>query len=110
MAMLVEMPDNTITLRGSTLLVNGEIALVGAAGELFSDLSNQIKAQSPAAVTLVFGYCNGHSLYVPTREALAEGGYVADATMSWLPVGTGEKVVEQAVSDIKKLMEGAKVK
>jgi neutral ceramidase len=110
MAMLVEMPDNTITLRGSTLLVNGEIALVGAAGELFSDLSNQIKAQSPAAVTLVFGYCNGHSLYVPTREALAEGGYGADATMSWLPVGTGEKVVEQAVSDIKKLMEGAKVK
>jgi hypothetical protein len=110
MAMLVEMPDNTITLRGSTLLVNGEIALVGAAGELFSDLSNQIKAQSPAAVTMVFGYCNGHSLYVPTREALAEGGYGADATMSWLPVGTGEKVVEQAVADIKKLTDEAKAK
>jgi hypothetical protein len=108
MAMLVEMPDNTITLRGSTLLLNGEIALVGAAGELFSDLSNRIKSQSPAAVTLVFGYCNGHVLYVPTREAIAEGGYGADATMSWLPEGTGEKVVEQAVGDIKKMMEEAK--
>ena len=85
-------------------MINGEIALVGAAGELFSDLSNRVKAQSPAAVTFVFGYCNGHSLYVPTREAVAEGGYGADATMSWHPVGTGEKVVEQAVADINRLM------
>ena len=103
MAMLVEVPDNTVTAKLTSVLVNGDLAFAGVSGELFSDLSNQIKAQSPAANTLVFGYCNGHCMYIPTESAVAEGGYGADPTVAWVPAGTGEKIAAQAVADLKEL-------
>lgn len=106
MALLVEVPDNIVTLRMTTVLINGDLAIVGGAGELFSDLSNQIKAQSAVPQTLVLGYCNGHCMYVPTIPAVEEGGYGADPTVAWVPVGTGEKLVEQAVADIAGLAGG----
>lgn len=104
MAMLVEVPDNVVTLRVDTVLLNGEIALVGASGELFSDLSNRIKDRSAAPHTVVFGCCNGHTMYVPTLEAVAQGGYGADPLVSWLPEGTGEQVVEKALANIENLL------
>lgn len=107
MAMLVEIPDNKVTLRVDTVLINGDLAIVGGSGELFSDLSTQIKARSAVPQTLVLGYCNGHCMYVPTLPAIEEGGYGADATVSWVPVGTGEKLVEQAVADIAGLKDGS---
>jgi len=106
MAMLVEVPDNTVTAKLTTVVVNGDLAFAGVSGELFSDLSNQIKAQSPVANTLVFGYCNGHCMYIPTESAVGEGGYGADPTVAWVPVGTGEKIAAQAAADLKEL--GAK--
>jgi neutral ceramidase len=87
-----------------TVLLNGELAFVGASGELFSDLSNRIKARSGAGNTLVFGYCNGHSMYIPTREGVDEGGYGADPLVAWCPVGTGEAIVEKAVENITTLL------
>ena len=105
MAMLVEMPDNTITLRGTTVVVNGEIALVGAAGELFSDLSNRIKAQSPPRPSRLYSAtATGTASMCPPVKPSPRAATGADATMSWHPVGTGEKVVEQAVADINRLM------
>ena len=103
MAMLKEIPDNQVTVRCSAVLINGEIALVGGSGELFSDLSNQIKARSAVKNTMVVGYCNGHCMYIPTTPAVEEGGYGADSTVSWVPVGTGERIVERAVTEIARM-------
>lgn len=100
MAMLVEVPDNQVTVRMDTVLLNGELALVGTSGELFSDLSNRIKARSSAPHTLVFGYCNGHTMYIPTLEGIDEGGYGADPLVAWCPPGTGEAMVEKALENI----------
>ena len=71
-----------------------------------SRLSNQIKAQSPVANSLVFGYCNGNCRYIPTESAVGEGGYGAVTSVAWVPVGTGEKIAAQAAADLKEL--GAK--
>jgi hypothetical protein len=104
MAMMVELPNNTITVRLVTVLVNGELALVGGSGEFFSELAVQLKQESKAKETLFFGYCNGHQMYVPSRAAVAEGGYGADPMFAWVPVGTGEELIATALKNIETLL------
>lgn len=90
----------------TTVLVNGELALVGGSGEFFCDHANRLKARSRAAKTLFFGYCNGHNMYFPTIEAAAEGGYGADATVSWVALGAGEEMINRALINLYR-MQGA---
>ena len=78
-----EQQDNKIHAALTTVLLNGELALVGASGEFFCEHSNRLKNRSYATKTLFFGYCNGHNMYFPTIEAASQGGYGADAQMSW---------------------------
>jgi len=105
LALTVEMPDNQVTVRMDTLLINNDLAIVGGSGELFSEISNRIKAQSAAPHTLVFGCCNGHSMYVPTLEGIEQGGYGADPLVAWTPAGTAEKMIDKAVENIAALMK-----
>ncbi len=53
----------------------GDIGLVGAPGEVFSEIGHAVRAGSPATVTLFAGYSNGCLGYVPTRAEYAQGGY-----------------------------------
>jgi hypothetical protein len=99
-----DIQKNTIRPHLTTVLVNGELALVGGSGEFFSDHANRLKARSRAAKTLFFGYCNGHHMYFPTIEAAAEGGYGADAKMSWVALGTGEQIMDKALINIYTMM------
>jgi len=39
-------------------------------------------------------------MYFPTVEGAAEGGYGADATVSWVSLGAGEEMMNQALIDI----------
>ena len=49
-------------------------------GEIFVETGFAIVAASPFAVTLPVGYANGSIGYVPTCEAVPDGGYeVVDA-------------------------------
>lgn len=100
---LDEVGDGTITPHLTTVLVNGELALVGGSGEFFCNHSLRLKARSRVK-TLFFGYCNGHHMYFPTIEAVAEGGYGADATVSWVPVGMGERMMNRALYNIYDLL------
>jgi neutral ceramidase len=57
-----------------------EAALVGVPGELFSEIGIQLKRRSPLPHTMICGYTNGTLGYIPSRQAVQEGGYeVADA-------------------------------
>ena len=53
----------------------GDVALVAVPGEYFVEFGLQIKAASEAPITLVVELANGSIGYIPTAEALAEGGY-----------------------------------
>lgn len=103
LAMAVEFPNNVITPKMSTVLLNGEVAMVGGSGEFFSAHAVRLKKESTAKKTLFFGLCNGHCMYFPTREAVEEGGYGADASVSWVPVGKGEEMIGKALENIKAL-------
>ncbi len=61
----------------------GDVAMVGLPGEVFVEYQHQIKACSPFAHTLVFGYTNGNIGYVPTASAFPEGGYEVDGAIRY---------------------------
>ena len=52
-----------------------DCAFVSFPGELFTELGMQIKADSPFRHTYILGLANGKLGYVPTREAIDQGGY-----------------------------------
>lgn len=104
LAMLEELPDNTISPRLNTVLLNNELALVGGSGEFFSAHAVRLKAESKAPETFFIGYCNGHQMYFPTREAIEEGGYGADSSVSWVPAGAGEEIIDKALENIETLL------
>jgi neutral ceramidase len=84
----------------TTVLLNGNLALVGGSGEFFCNHSNRLKQRAYVPNTLFFGYCNGHDMYFPTIEAASEGGYGGDPTVSPVQVGAGEIMMNQALVNI----------
>jgi hypothetical protein len=74
----------------------GDAALVGFAGEPFSELGAQVKARSPFPHTLFSGYTNDYLGYLPTAEAYPDGGYEVD-TSPFRP-GAGEALVEASLA------------
>jgi hypothetical protein len=89
-----------LTAELNTVLLNGEIALVGGSGEFFCNHANRLKARSYVKHTLFFGYCNGHGMYFPTIEAASEGGYGADPGISLAELGAGERMMDKALLNI----------
>ena len=80
----------------------GDLAIVGLSGEVFFEFAQEIEARSPFPYTLVLGYSNGCTCYIPTREAFAEGGYEAEDSFRWygippLAPSAGEIMVQAAV-------------
>ncbi len=53
----------------------GEVALVTAPGEIFTETGMEVKQQSPLPQTCFVGYSNGSIGYVPVPSAYPEGGY-----------------------------------
>jgi neutral ceramidase len=90
----------SLTAELNTVLLNGEIALVGGSGEFFCNHANRLKARSYVKHTLFFGYCNGHGMYFPTIEAASEGGYGADPGISLVEIGGGERMMDKALLNI----------
>jgi neutral/alkaline ceramidase-like enzyme len=84
----------------NTVLINGNIAMVGGSGEFFCNHSVRLKQRCYVDHAMFFGYCNGHCLYFPTIEAASEGGYGADATVAPVEVGAGERMMDRALINI----------
>jgi neutral ceramidase len=79
-------------------LLNGDVALVGVSGEFFSNHSIRLKERARVKQLFFFGYCNGYHWYFPTIEAVAEGGYGADPTVSPAAIGAGEQIMNTALT------------
>jgi hypothetical protein len=56
----------------------GDCAVIGFPGELYTELGAELKRRSPFALTLPVGLANGYVGYVPTAQAIREGGYAED--------------------------------
>jgi neutral ceramidase len=84
----------------TTVLLNGDLAIVSGSGEFFCNHSNRLKERAYVPNTLFFGYCNGHDMYFPTIEAASEGGYGGDAQVSPVQIGAGETIINQALINL----------
>jgi hypothetical protein len=81
----------------TVMTIGSDIALVFLPGEIFSELGMSIKRASPFRTTLVVELSNYvESIYIPNRQAYVGGGY--EPTNSLVRPGSGEKLVEAAVS------------
>ena len=94
-----EIVNGIISPNLTTTVINRNLALVGASGEFFCTHAKRLRRLSPMK-TIFFGYCNGHHLYFPTIEASIEGGQGARIFESWVPVGTGERMIFEALLNI----------
>ena len=61
-----------------TCFVLGDCAWLTFPGELYTEIGLRIKAASPFAHTYIVGLADGYIGYVPTRQAITEGGYAED--------------------------------
>jgi neutral ceramidase len=94
------MKGNKINPHLTTILINNELALVGGSGEFFCDHAKRLKERAWDMKAVFVGYCNGHHMYFPTIEGASVGGYGADATVSWVPLGAGEEMVNTALINL----------
>jgi neutral ceramidase len=53
----------------------GDVALVTAPGEIFTETGLEVKRRSPLPRTCYIAYTNGAIGYVPVPSAYSEGGY-----------------------------------
>lgn len=59
----------------------GESAWLSFPGELYTEIGQSIKRQSPFSHSHIIGLANGYVGYIPTRKAIAEGGYAEDTRL-----------------------------
>ncbi len=109
-SMTEDLKHDLIHPRLTTILINRELALIGGSGEFFCQHAMRLKERSRAAETFFFGYCNGHHMYFPTIEAAAVGGYGADPAVSWVELGAGEQMMNQALIHIYTMLGKFNVK
>ena len=87
----------------TSALLDGRIGFVGVSGELFTSHAIHLKRRARLDHLFVFGYCNDYQQYMPTIEAIAEGGYGADTTVAPIEIGAGERIIDQALRDLLEL-------
>ncbi|MGB9606873.1 MAG: hypothetical protein ACPL88_13445, partial [Bryobacteraceae bacterium] len=94
--------------RLTVALLNRDIAMVGLSGEPFAAHSIRLKERARIQQLFFFGYTNGYHQYFPTIEAVAEGGYGADSTVSPVAVGAGEQLMNTALIWIYQMLNKIK--
>ena len=88
-----------------TIVINRNLALVAIPGEPFIQHQLDLTAKSPVANTFILGVAyHGKGtpfvVYIPTVQAVKEGGYGA-AECSFLAADAGEKMVNEAVTRLR---------
>ena len=99
-----DVADNKLRPHLTTVVINGNLALVGGSGEFFSAHALRLKEKASDVKTLFLGYCNGHHMYFPTAEGAAEGGYGAGPEVSWVALGGPEQMMFKALTNIYELL------
>jgi hypothetical protein len=90
--------EASITITVATV---GDIAFVGLGGEIFNEIGQTIKKNSPFAHTIVITHCNGAAGYLPISSAYAEGGY--EVQSSAFGPGADERLTKAVQSMLNEL-------
>ncbi|HTU26407.1 MAG TPA: hypothetical protein VMF30_13460 [Pirellulales bacterium] len=86
------------------VMLLGDVALVGVPTEFFTGLGMEIKRRSPFKETYIAELANDWIGYLPDREAHGLGGYQTWMGLhSFAEIGTGERMVDQAVAMLEEL-------
>lgn len=90
----------SLHVRLSAMKIGG-IILTGVSGEVFNQISVQMRERSPYSSTFMVTHCNGSSGYLVTDEAYEKGGYEARSTRA--KSGAEEGIIENLLDMISKL-------
>jgi len=88
----------------ATLLINKRLAMMTVPGEPFVDFQINWRDRCPVRDALFLGYANGYVGYFPTIRAAATGGYGAASATTWVEVGAGERIVDNAVRRVYEML------
>ena len=102
---------NTSNVGILTVVINKDLALVAIPGEPFISHQIELTEKSPIKNTLILGLAyhgkgSPFVVYIPTVQAVKEGGYGAPEC-SFLAADAGEKMITEAVLSIQSLMKQA---
>jgi hypothetical protein len=105
--------DGTLKIRLSAVKI-GDIVLTGVSGEVFNQISVQMRKQSPVKNTFMITHCNGSSGYLVTEDSYPtetqkgyedkyhpKGGYEPGSTRA--KTGAEKAIIENLVEMIKTL-------
>lgn len=90
----------------------GDLAFVGLPGEIFNEFGKYIKEKSPCKNTIVTGLTNDERSYFPTAVSFTQGpkgfkpyvtGYETTPGSTLYEIGSGEKMAESAVNQLKNI-------
>ena len=84
--------EDIVLLPIKFLKINEDIAIWNAPLELFCEISNEIRDNSPFPYTFYFGYTNGWMGYMLTEEEIGYGGY--EPTVSPYVPAAGRQLTE----------------
>jgi hypothetical protein len=96
--------DTDLHLPVATVLINKRIAFAIVPGEPFVELQIDWRNRAPVKDTFFVGYSDGYFGYFPTIPAAARGGYGAAGMMTWVEVGAGERMVNNAVTQTYRML------
>lgn len=94
--------NNTLQCTLTTVLIDGDLALVGMPGEMFVQFQTAIKTRSPVSNSFLVGYTNGYYGYFPTIRDAAAGGY-GGKTATYAEPGAGERLTDEALITLYKM-------
>jgi hypothetical protein len=100
---------NTSNVGILTVVINKDLALVAIPGEPFISHQIELTSKSPIKNTLILGLAyhgkgSPFVVYIPTVQAVKEGGYGA-TECSFLAADAGEKMISEAVLSIQSLLK-----
>jgi neutral ceramidase len=96
--------QETMQMPVTTALIDRKIALMGMPGEPFVQFQMDWRDRCPVSACFFLGYTNGYYGYFPTIQAATVGGYGAQSATTWAQVGTGERMVNQALVQIYQML------
>lgn len=100
---------NTSNVGILTVVINKDLALVAIPGEPFISHQIALSSKSPITNTLILGLAyhgkgSPFVVYIPTVQAVKEGGYGA-TECSFLAADAGDKMISEAVLSIQSLLK-----
>lgn len=96
--------DNRVNCTLTTLVIDGDIGLVGMPGEIFVQFQTAIKTRSPVANSFLVGYTHGYYAYFPTLRDAAAGGY-GGKTATYVEPGAGERLTDEGLITLYKMTD-----